>query len=271
MAHIAPTTLRLDGGSCRPLLCVSAPTVPPIHPWTLFALATRCSILNTSPGEGWFCWLPQLQCMASMACVFFVEEGIQDVEVKEDAGLIAILESDFSESYYTQHYSSVDGGFTWALESNEPETNDELNRDVHTPRGQYVLEGSDIVRVGLKNERVTVYSSAYLQQPGNRWIQGNDTAHFSDFLSERVLASEPLSIAHDPTTGNVVVAMGLQGAVVGTPDEQWQPTAVGPYTPHGFLVRRQEHATSFQPSILVGIHRLDPVDAWAFPVLFAAK
>ena len=172
--------------------------------------------------------------MASMACVFFVEEGIQDVEVKEDAGLIAILESDFSESYYTQHYSSVDGGFTWALESNEPETNDELNRDVHTPRGQYVLEGSDIVRVGLKNERVTVYSSAYLQQPGNRWIQGNDTAHFSDFLSERVLASEPLSIAHDPTTGNVVVAMGLQGAVVGTPDEQWQPTAVGPYTPTDF-------------------------------------
>ena len=167
-----------------------------------------------------------------MACVVFVEKGIQDVEVTEDAGLVATGESDY---IFPNDYSSVDGGFTWTLLSNEPDTHGELNRDVRTPRGQYVLEGSDIVRVGLGGERVTVYSSAFLQQPGNIWVQENDTAHFSDlFSTELVLASEPLSIAYDPTTSNVVVAMGLQGVVVGTPEEQWRPAAVGPYTPTDF-------------------------------------
>ena len=172
--------------------------------------------------------------MASMACVLSVERGIRYVDVTEEAGLIAILGSDFGEPYYT-HYSSVDGGLTWTLESNEPQTYGEFNLVVDTPRGRYTLEDPDIVRTGSGNERLAVYSSAYLQQPGNRWFQGNDTAHFSNFIStERVLASEPLSIAHDPTTGNVVVAMGLQGVVVGTPDEQWQRAAVGPYTPTDF-------------------------------------
>ena len=130
---------------------------------------------------------------------------------------------------------SVDGGLTWTLESNEPETQWRVQSCCRYSPGRYTLEGPDIVRTGSGNERLAVYSSAYLQQPGNRWVQWEDTAHFPNSLtSVRVLASEPLSIAHDPSTGNVVVAMGLQGVVVGTPDEQWQPAAVGPYTPTDF-------------------------------------
>ena len=151
--------------------------------------------------------------MASMACVFSVEREIRYVDVTEEAGLIAILESDFSGPYYTQHYSSVDGGLTWTLESNEPQTYGEFNLVVDTPQGRYTLEGPDIVRTGSGNERLAVYSSAYLQQPGNRWVQWEDMAHFpSSLTSVRVLASEPLSIAHDPSTGNVVVAMGYRAS-----------------------------------------------------------
>ena len=171
--------------------------------------------------------------MASVACFWVDEEGIQYVEYTEEAGLAAfqrMRDSTREDPIIVGQFGSIDGGLTWTPASNEPETIGEFNLDVDTPRGRYTLEGPDIVRTGSGSERVTVYSSAYLRQPGNTWIQWEETAQ----LGYRTLASEPLSIAHDPTTGNVVVAMGLQGVVVGRPDEQWQRATVGPYTPTDF-------------------------------------
>ena len=114
--------------------------------------------------------------MASMACVFSVERGIR--RRRDGRGRIDRDSGErFQWTLLTQHYSSVDGGLTWTLESNEPQTYGEFNLVVDTPRGRYTLEGPDIVRTGSGNERLTVYSSAYLQQPGNRWVQWEDTAH----------------------------------------------------------------------------------------------
>ena len=44
-------------------------------------------------------------------------------------------------------------------------------------------------------------------------------------------------MAYDPITGNVIVAMGVQGVVVGTADGRWTPTAVGIYAPADFSSR----------------------------------
>lgn len=177
--------------------------------------------------DPWVLLIAAIAVIASVGCggpIPYI--GTEHVEVTEEAGLIAF--EDFEGDWY--YVSSPDGGLTWTSEFTEWETYLEPNLDVYTPRGQYILEGPDIVRVGPENERVTVYSTAYLQQPGNMWFQNEDTAQFG----HRVLASEPRSIAHDPATGNVVAAMGLQGVVVGTPDEQWQRASVGPYTPTDF-------------------------------------
>ncbi len=182
----------------------------------------------------WVLLVATIALMASMACDVSVEEGIKYVEFSEEAGLIA-ADQIYSDSiqaglYGELFFASPDGGLTWTSGRGQPEATGEFNLVVDTARGRYTLEGSDIVRTNLSNERVTVYSSTHLQQPGNMWFQWEDTAK----LGDRAPALEPLSIAHDPTTGNVVATMGIQGVVVGTPDEQWRRVAVGPYTPTDF-------------------------------------
>ena len=138
MAHITPATLRLDGRTCRPLVCLSAAIAPPNpspdtarighplqHPQHL---AWRRLVLLVAA----------IAMMASMACVFSVERGIRYVDVTEEAGLIAfqrVRDSSSVDPIIVGQFGSVDGGLTWTLESNEPQTYGEFNLVVDTPRG----------------------------------------------------------------------------------------------------------------------------------------
>ena len=45
------------------------------------------------------------------------------------------------------------------------------------------------------------------------------------------LAHLPQDVLYDVNSGNVIVAMGLQGVVVRTPDALWRRVGVGPYEP----------------------------------------
>ena len=58
----------------------------------------------------------------------------------------------------------------------------------------------------------------------------------TESLGDRVITTHPYSIVYDPKHDTVVVALGLQGVVVGTPDGDWLPVAVGPYSPTDFSV-----------------------------------
>ena len=53
------------------------------------------------------------------------------------------------------------------------------------------------------------------------------------------MTTGPYSIAYDERTGNVGVAMGLQGIVVGTPEGRWTREAVGGYAPTDFSIVRK--------------------------------
>ena len=46
--------------------------------------------------------------------------------------------------------------------------------------------------------------------------------------------TKPYGIAYDALSGNLIVAMGLQGVVVGSPDGHWSRVAVGDYSPTDF-------------------------------------
>lgn len=104
-------------------------------------------------------------------------------------------------------------------------------QSVKTPRGIYAIEGSDVVRTIGGQEKVA-YSAAYLQERGNINLQSRTTGH----LGPRRVTTKPFSIGYDERTGNVVVAMGLQGIVVGTPDGRWTRKAVGRYAPTDFSI-----------------------------------
>ena len=107
-------------------------------------------------------------------------------------------------------------------------------QSVETPRGIYSIEGSDVVRT-IGGRREVAYSAAYLRERGNINVQSHDTRHFAP----RQVTTRPYSIAYDRRTGNVVVAMGLQGIVVGTSDGRWTREAVGTYTPTDFSIVRK--------------------------------
>ena len=50
-------------------------------------------------------------------------------------------------------------------------------------------------------------------------------------FGKRLLTTSLQAITYDPVSGNVLLAAGLQGAVVGTPDGEWTRVAVGSYAP----------------------------------------
>ena len=125
-------------------------------------------------------------------------EGITAVEVEPDGTIVAVWDESAAQS-------------------------------VVTPRGTYTIEGPHIVRV-RDGERTVAYSAAYLQEDENITVQKGATRKFG----LREITTEPYSIIYDEISGNVIAAMGLQGAVVGTPNSQWTRVAVGEYVPTDF-------------------------------------
>ena len=102
--------------------------------------------------------------------------------------------------------------------------------EVETPRGKFKIQDSDIVVRTVDGEWTVIYSAAYLQQEANFWIQGEATTQFG----LREITRRPLSIIYDRRSGNLIVAMGFEGVLVGTPDGGWSRVAVGDYSPTDF-------------------------------------
>ena len=153
--------------------------------------------------------------------------GVRSVGVAGDGAIMAAADEGKDRS----QYSSSDGGLTWEPYAWPPNIV-WVGEDVETPRGNLLIRGSDIMVLTLDGDWEAVYSAAYLQEESNAWIQEQTTTQFGP----REIGTKPYSIAYDARTGNLVVAMGLQGIVVGTPNGQWSRVAVGDYSPTDFSI-----------------------------------
>ena len=91
-----------------------------------------------------------------------------------------------------------------------------------------------------EGETKEVYSTAYLKGSSNLWAQRYSTRELRSDITgvyddaEEFVVVEPINITYDERTGNVIVSMSLQGALVGTPDETWKRVAVGRFAPTDF-------------------------------------
>ena len=156
-----------------------------------------------------------------------------DVGVTEIESVDGIIYAKSTDRYggNLNCYASDDGRLSWketrCLYDSEPGI--ASGPVVETPRGRYEVTGSEIVRLrgGL---RETVYSAAYLGTEPNVWQQSRMTRA----LGLRELTTAPQGILYDAQSSNLIVAMGLQGVVVGTPDDAWTRIAVGRYAPTDF-------------------------------------
>ena len=151
-----------------------------------------------------------------------------------DVGIDAVGISDegtiHGRSGGRSEYRSEDGGVSWARDSDHPGQVEWGRESVEVPRGGYRIEGPDIVLSAPDGLAEVAYSTAYMQEQGNLWVQ----KHATSGLDVREIATAPRNIVYDERTGNIIAAMGVQGVVVGTPDGTWTRQAVGRYSPVDF-------------------------------------
>ena len=164
-------------------------------------------------------------------------EGVGNLSATEDGTLIATSIPNF------RVYTSDDGGMSWSRDDSGAY---DIYRDsivyasqsVETPRGEYSITGSGVERAGEGGGRELVHSTRYLRGDANKWVQENATRG----RGYRLLATRPNSIIYHAESGNIIAAMGIQGAVVGTPDGRWRRVAVGRYSPTDFSLSGKTRA-----------------------------
>ena len=151
--------------------------------------------------------------------------GIRSLGVAETGIIVASYSND--ENFI--QYGSRDGGLTWIPDYRGANIK-WGGLEVETPRGRFMIQDSDILVRTTEGEWEVIYSGAYLQEEANAWIQYEATSRFG----VRQIARLPYSIVYDEHSGTLVVALGLQGVAVGTPDGHWSRVAVGDYSPTDF-------------------------------------
>ena len=151
-----------------------------------------------------------------------VDYGIRHIEVGGDGTLRARVY--YHSASYDVYFLSLDGGQTWTVPGMKPfsPTLSSAGR-ADTPRGSYVIEGLDVVVESKDGSREVVYSSPPWSD-ANVWIQSKVMS-----LEDRGLAAEPYSIIYHKQSGNVILAVGIKGVVIGTPHGRWAPVAVTNY------------------------------------------
>ena len=173
-----------------------------------------------------------------------VDLGITGVGVSEDGILHASASYDQPRNSST--HRSNDGGLTWTTELDYQGSVTWGGPTAETPRGRYAIQGTDILLIGADGRAEVVYSTAYLSKAVNVWTQEQSTTH----LRPRVVTTKPTAIVYDERSNNMVVAMGIQGALVGTPDGRWTPYDVGIYTPTDFTFLGKTRLLLTNPSFL---------------------
>ena len=170
--------------------------------------------------------------------------GVVAVGPPSDKELIAITLERHEVSRYKTEHSSQDGGLSWtvrdkplAIPAEWPQRDhwhfhSYVRKAVDTPRGSYRIDGADIQLHTPDGEYQTVYSATHLESPSNQWLQYQKLQ--GDTGPDINPSSGPRSITYDPSSGNVIVAMGVLGVVVGTPDGSWTTVEVGGFRPINF-------------------------------------
>ena len=177
-------------------------------------------------------YLPVIAALAALATIAtsapLYVPGVTRVGTSSDGAIVAFWGGhSASGAVYSR-----DGGMTWAAMATPSESVITWGgTSAIGPRGTYRIDGSEIVLIDTDEQRVPLYSAAYLRRPGNRWMQQRATEHLGD---GRVIATSPGGLVFDANSGNVIAALGLQGVVIGTPEGEWARVGIGDYSPTEF-------------------------------------
>ena len=170
-------------------------------------------------------WRRSPPLLTSVATSYDIEWGVSNV------GRIA--SGTIGANTFEGFYESMDAGLTWAKTGEDfvpLETRQLMELGVKEPSGIFSGGNIRITNYEVLSSGKEVYSFEYLQSGGNRWMQALDKRDVKD----RAIATRPLDIFYDGRSGNLILAMGLQGVVVVAPDGTTTRVAVGPHSPTDF-------------------------------------
>ena len=171
--------------------------------------------------------------LASVASSYAADWGIGQVGRTTSGTLGALAASSYLAADGTYNgYESRDGGLTWTVGGIVLpwESQDWREREVKDPSGGvFIVDSPRIIRA-YEGSLEVVYSYEHLLNGGNRWMQALDKRDVED----RAIATRARELFYDDQSGNLIVAMGLQGVVVVAPDGMSTRVAVGRYSPTDF-------------------------------------
>ena len=170
--------------------------------------------------------------LASVASSYEADSGIYYVGRAASGALSAYALPSFPAK--GESYESVDGGLTWTKTSEDyiPLERQDQRRDVDGTYFKISPYSPHIIRTdGTPDNQEVVYSYEHLLSGGNRWMQALDKR---DFENRAIITDGPFDLFYDEQSGNLIVAMGLQGVVVVASDGTSTKVAVGPYSPTDF-------------------------------------
>jgi hypothetical protein len=131
--------------------------------------------------------------------------------------------------------TTTDGGLTWSAPAYIEATGcqpDIRESSLRAAESVYLFErGTGIPVQGPSGS--DFFDTSFLSDPRYRMLSLGQVAQRRGESSGFVSTESPVSYdaVVDPSTGNRVVAMGLQGALVRTPDGQWISAGVGDFQP----------------------------------------
>lgn len=102
---------------------------------------------------------------------------------------------------------------------------------VDTPRGTYSIHGTDILRSDSRSSEI-VFSTIIKNESRDLIALRASTIN----LGERIISVSPYSIYYDEARGNVILAMGLQGVIIGKPDGTWERKPVEDLKPLDYSI-----------------------------------
>ena len=174
-----------------------------------------------------------LACVASVATT--AEEpptGISVLGQDESGNVVA---KDFRQNW-GDFFISSDGGVTWEPDRENLATDESIDWNLPTaeaPEGTYSLEGPDVA-LTTNGITKTVHSTLNVNSKTDYRIFALATDSIGAGFGR--VTHLPTDIHYDAGSGNLIVAVGLQGVLLRTRDGRWQRIGVGKYNPIDFSV-----------------------------------
>ena len=245
-----------------PLLYVAFNTFAPVHDVVL-------QVLGWVGGEGPRSPLDPtdsivipfaMAALASVASSYDADRGVDNVGRTASGKL--------GTNIFGGFYESMDGGMTWTKTSEDYVPFEKLQLmelEGSDPAGIFSSGRIRITNIALLSSGKVVYSFEYLQSGGNRWMQAIDKRG----IQERAIATVPSDFFYDNQSGNLILAMGIQGVVAIAPDGTATQVAVGRYSPTDFSLWNKTR-TFFNSLAYWGATVLNTLVAFLLAFSFAA-